>query len=67
MECSLPPEIKDRVFYLEGNHMHSSIQKVLTLNVSTSDSGKDVRLLRFSKVLNKRMVKCTWLFHFYKT
>ncbi|PAN19385.1 hypothetical protein PAHAL_3G270300 [Panicum hallii] len=31
MEGSLPPEIRDRVFYLEGNHMHSSIQKVPAL------------------------------------
>lgn len=28
MDTCLPPEIRDRVFYLEGNHMHSSIQKV---------------------------------------
>ncbi|WCJ44257.1 P-loop containing nucleoside triphosphate hydrolases superfamily protein [Euphorbia peplus] len=28
---SLHPEIRDRVFYLEGNHMHSSIQKVPAL------------------------------------
>lgn len=28
MDNSLHPDIKDRVFYLEGNHMHSSIQKV---------------------------------------
>ncbi|CAF2139491.1 unnamed protein product [Brassica napus] len=28
---SLHPDIKDRVFYLEGNHMHSSIQKVPAL------------------------------------
>jgi hypothetical protein len=28
MEGSLPPGIRDRVFYLEGDHMHSSIQKV---------------------------------------
>ncbi|XP_060197978.1 uncharacterized protein LOC132626954 [Lycium barbarum] len=27
----LPPEIRDRVFYLEGNHMHPSIQKVPAL------------------------------------
>jgi hypothetical protein len=38
MEGSLPPEIRDRVFYLEGNHMHSSIQKVLAPIVSM-DSG----------------------------
>ncbi|KAI4321194.1 hypothetical protein MLD38_034606 [Melastoma candidum] len=28
---SLHPEIRDRVFYLEGDHMHSSIQKVPAL------------------------------------
>jgi Deoxynucleoside kinase len=28
LEDSLHPDIKDRVFYLEGNHLHSSIQKV---------------------------------------
>lgn len=28
MDSSLPPDIRDRVFYLEGDHMHSSIQKV---------------------------------------
>ncbi|XP_013620326.1 PREDICTED: uncharacterized protein LOC106326913 [Brassica oleracea var. oleracea] len=28
---SLHPDIKDRVFYLEGNHMHSSIQRVPAL------------------------------------
>ncbi|KAM7515255.1 hypothetical protein LguiA_004838 [Lonicera macranthoides] len=27
LDCSLHPEIRDRVFYLEGDHMHSSIQK----------------------------------------
>ncbi|XP_010415927.1 PREDICTED: uncharacterized protein LOC104701868 isoform X1 [Camelina sativa] len=31
MDSSLHPDIKDRVFYLEGNHMHSSIQKVPAL------------------------------------
>ena len=36
MEGSLPPEIQDRVFYLEGNHMHSSIQKVLTPSLFNS-------------------------------
>ena len=28
LDNSLHPDIKDRVFYLEGDHMHSSIQKV---------------------------------------
>ncbi|CAK9177534.1 unnamed protein product [Ilex paraguariensis] len=31
VDCSLHPDIRDRVFYLEGNHMHSSIQKVPAL------------------------------------
>ncbi|XP_022718259.1 uncharacterized protein LOC111276749 [Durio zibethinus] len=31
MDSSLHPDIRDRVFYLEGNHMHSSIQKVPAL------------------------------------
>ncbi|KAK1687252.1 hypothetical protein QYE76_048100 [Lolium multiflorum] len=31
MEGSLHPEIRDRVFFLEGDHMHSSIQKVPAL------------------------------------
>ncbi|KAK4859966.1 hypothetical protein QYF36_015117 [Acer negundo] len=31
MDSSLHPDIRDRVFYLEGAHMHSSIQKVPAL------------------------------------
>ncbi|KAL0731997.1 hypothetical protein Bca4012_028091 [Brassica carinata] len=31
MDNTLHPDIKDRVFYLEGNHMHCSIQKVPAL------------------------------------
>ncbi|KAJ4904601.1 P-loop containing nucleoside triphosphate hydrolases superfamily protein [Raphanus sativus] len=31
MDNTLHPDIKDRVFYLEGNHMHFSIQKVSAL------------------------------------
>ncbi|CAA0840877.1 P-loop containing nucleoside triphosphate hydrolases superfamily protein [Striga hermonthica] len=31
VDWSLIPNIKDRVFYLEGDHMHSSIQKVPAL------------------------------------
>ncbi|KAG6751084.1 hypothetical protein POTOM_045601 [Populus tomentosa] len=31
LDNSLHPDIKDRVFYLEGDHMHSSIQKVPAL------------------------------------
>lgn len=35
-DSSLHPEIRDQVFYLEGNHMHSSIQKVLFSHVLDS-------------------------------
>ncbi|KAF8719680.1 hypothetical protein HU200_024424 [Digitaria exilis] len=45
MEGSLPPEIRDRVFYLEGNHMHSSIQKVPALVLDCEpdiDFNKDI-------------------------
>ncbi|KAF3331941.1 Deoxycytidine kinase [Carex littledalei] len=31
LESSLPPNISNSVFYLEGNHMHSSLQKVPAL------------------------------------
>lgn len=37
---SLSSEIRDRVFYLEGNHMHPSIQKVLPITI-VSFSGND--------------------------
>lgn len=33
VDNSLHPDIRDRVFYLEGNHMHSSIQKVPNLEI----------------------------------
>ncbi|KAF6139408.1 hypothetical protein GIB67_026250 [Kingdonia uniflora] len=42
---SLHPEIKDRVFYLEGDHMHSSIQKVPALILDCEpniDFSKDI-------------------------
>lgn len=45
MDSSLHPDIKDRVFYLEGNHMHSSIQKVPALVLDcepTIDFSKDI-------------------------
>ncbi|XP_024962989.1 uncharacterized protein LOC112503152 [Cynara cardunculus var. scolymus] len=45
MDNSLHPDIKDRVFYLEGNHMHSSIQKVPALVLDcepTIDFSKDI-------------------------
>ncbi|KAF0919300.1 hypothetical protein E2562_029154 [Oryza meyeriana var. granulata] len=49
MEGSLPPDIRDRVFYLEGDHMHSSIQKVpaLVLNCEHDiDFNKDIEAKR---------------------
>ncbi|XXG73561.1 hypothetical protein AAC387_Pa07g2459 [Persea americana] len=45
MDNSLHPDIKDRVFYLEGNHMHSSIQKVPALVLDCEpniDFNKDI-------------------------
>nr|GMD75760.1 dCK/dGK-like deoxyribonucleoside kinase [Ipomoea batatas] len=42
---SLPSEIRDRVFYLEGNHMHPSIQKVPALVLDCEpniDFNKDI-------------------------
>ncbi|KAL7607486.1 uncharacterized protein LOC111921556 [Lactuca sativa] len=45
VDTSLHPNIKDRVFYLEGNHMHSSIQKVPALVLDcepTIDFSKDI-------------------------
>ncbi|GMP48014.1 hypothetical protein CsSME_00015518 [Camellia sinensis var. sinensis] len=45
MDCSLHPDIRDRVFYLEGDHMHSSIQKVPALVLDCEpniDFGKDI-------------------------
>lgn len=32
VDNALHPDIRDRVFYLEGDHMHSSIQKVFFLH-----------------------------------
>ncbi|XP_062231450.1 uncharacterized protein LOC133928933 [Phragmites australis] len=49
MEGSLPPEIRDRVFYLEGNHMHSGIQKVPALILDCEpdiDFNKDIEAKR---------------------
>ncbi|KAI3685211.1 hypothetical protein L6452_34448 [Arctium lappa] len=45
MDNSLHPDIRDHVFYLEGNHMHSSIQKVPALVLDCEpniDFSKDV-------------------------
>eukprot|EP00268_Persea_americana_P004475 TRINITY_DN11428_c0_g2_i4.p1 TRINITY_DN11428_c0_g2~~TRINITY_DN11428_c0_g2_i4.p1 ORF type:complete len:369 (-),score=70.26 TRINITY_DN11428_c0_g2_i4:1163-2269(-) len=45
MDNSLHPDIRDRVFYLEGNHMHSSIQKVPALVLDCEpniDFSKDI-------------------------
>ncbi|XP_020584440.1 uncharacterized protein LOC110027384 [Phalaenopsis equestris] len=46
---SLHPDIKDRVFYLEGDHMHSSIQKVPALVLDcepTIDFSRDIEAKR---------------------
>lgn len=44
-DISLHPDIRDRVFYLEGDHMHSSIQKVPALVLDCEpniDFSKDI-------------------------
>ncbi|XP_072965023.1 uncharacterized protein [Typha angustifolia] len=49
MDSSLHPEIRDRVFYLEGDHMHSSIQKVPALVLDCEpniDFSKDIEAKR---------------------
>ncbi|XAR55644.1 Deoxycytidine kinase [Bertholletia excelsa] len=49
MDCSLHAEIRDRVFYLEGDHMHSSIQKVPALVLDCEpniDFSKDIEAKR---------------------
>ncbi|KAL4559217.1 hypothetical protein LXL04_031351 [Taraxacum kok-saghyz] len=45
MDTSLHPGIKDQIFYLEGNHMHKSIQKVPALVLDCEpniDFSKDI-------------------------
>ncbi|XP_057468996.1 uncharacterized protein LOC130758176 [Actinidia eriantha] len=49
MDCFLHSDIRDRVFYLEGDHMHSSIQKVPALVLDCEpniDFGKDIEAKR---------------------
>ncbi|XP_061369113.1 uncharacterized protein LOC133311988 isoform X2 [Gastrolobium bilobum] len=49
VDNSLHPNIRDRVFYLEGDHMHSSIQKVPALVLDCEpniDFSKDVEAKR---------------------
>ncbi|GFY96861.1 P-loop containing nucleoside triphosphate hydrolases superfamily protein [Actinidia rufa] len=49
IECCLHPDIRDRVFYLEGDHMHSSIQKVPALVLDCEpniDFTKDIEAKR---------------------
>ncbi|KAG9444161.1 hypothetical protein H6P81_015501 [Aristolochia fimbriata] len=49
IDNSLHPDIRDRVFYLEGNHLHSSIQKVPALVLDCEpniDFSKDVEAKR---------------------
>ncbi|KAK1403681.1 dNK domain-containing protein [Heracleum sosnowskyi] len=45
VDYTLPPDIRDRVFYLEGEHMHSSIRKVPALVLDCEpniDFSKDI-------------------------
>ncbi|KAJ4964862.1 hypothetical protein NE237_016711 [Protea cynaroides] len=49
IDNSLHPVIKDRIFYLEGDHMHSSIQKVPALVLDCEpniDFSKDIEAKR---------------------
>jgi len=49
LEGSLPVDIRDRVFYLEGDHMHSCIQKVPALVLDCEhdiDFNKDIEAKR---------------------
>lgn len=49
MDSSLHPDIRDRVFYLEGEHVHSSIQKVPALVLDCEpniDFSKDIEAKR---------------------
>ncbi|XP_078441002.1 P-loop containing nucleoside triphosphate hydrolases superfamily protein [Wolffia australiana] len=49
LDSSLHPDIRDRVFYLEGAHMHSSIQKVPALVLDCEpniDFNKDIEAKR---------------------
>ncbi|GKV09082.1 hypothetical protein SLEP1_g20629 [Rubroshorea leprosula] len=49
MDNSLHPDIRDRVFFLEGNHLHSSIQKVPALVLDCEpniDFNKDIEAKR---------------------
>ncbi|MED6132733.1 hypothetical protein PIB30_021558 [Stylosanthes scabra] len=49
VDNTLHPEIRDRVFYLEGDHMHSSIQKVPALVLDCEpniDFSKDIEAKR---------------------
>ncbi|GAU22229.1 hypothetical protein TSUD_227650 [Trifolium subterraneum] len=49
VDKSLHPDIRDRVFYLEGDHMHSSIQKVPALILDCEpniDFSKDIEAKR---------------------
>ncbi|KAA8538656.1 hypothetical protein F0562_028264 [Nyssa sinensis] len=49
VDGSLHPDIRDRIFYLEGDHMHSSIQKVPALVLDCEpniDFSKDIEAKR---------------------
>ncbi|KAL7156121.1 hypothetical protein ABFS83_03G121400 [Erythranthe nasuta] len=70
VDWSLHPNIRDQVFYLDGDHMHSSIQKVPALVLDCEpdiDFTKDVEAKReyarqvaefFAFVKNKKEVPC---------
>ncbi|KAL6897304.1 hypothetical protein ACP4OV_007000 [Aristida adscensionis] len=63
MDHSLHPDIKDRVFYLEGNHMHSSIQKVPTLVLDCEPS---IDFSRDAKAKRKYALQIAEFFEFVK-
>lgn len=42
IDNSLHPDIRDRVFYLEGSHMHSSIQKVSIISFAVMSCYSDL-------------------------
>ncbi|XP_059631943.1 uncharacterized protein LOC132274636 isoform X2 [Cornus florida] len=49
MDCPLHPDIRDRVFYLDGDHMHASIQRVPALVLDCEpniDFSKDIEAKR---------------------
>ncbi|RYR78864.1 hypothetical protein Ahy_A01g003730 [Arachis hypogaea] len=53
VDNSLHPEIRDRVFYLEGDHMHSSIQKVPYLMESMPEF-----VIRYNRLVPALVLDC---------